>query len=71
MLFNNNNRLLKGETGGCVVDRQPKAQRIFYGQRICHTAFIKLEEPHCVRLRDGLIVPIHSIIIKVEEEVPN
>jgi hypothetical protein len=70
MLFNNGSHL-KGETGGCVINRRPKAQRIFYGCRIHRTAFIELEEPHCVRLRDGPIVPIHSINIKVEVEVPN
>ncbi len=71
MLFNNDNRLLKGKTGGCVIDRQPKAQRIFNGHRICHITFIELEEPHYVRLRDGLIIPIRSIIVKVEVKVPN
>jgi hypothetical protein len=71
MLFNNNGRLLKGETRGCVIDHQPKAQRIFYGHKICLTTFIELEEPHYVRLQDEPIVPIRSIIVKVEVKVPN
>jgi hypothetical protein len=71
MLFNNNSRLPKGETRGCVIDRQPKVQRIFYGHKIHHTAFIELEEPHYIRLQNGLIVPIHSIIVRVEIEVFN
>ncbi len=71
MLFNNGSRILKGETGGCVIDHQPETHRIFYGHRICWTTFIELEELHCVRLRDGLIVPICSIIVRVEVEVPN
>ncbi len=71
MLFNNGSCLLKGKTGGCVIDRQPKAQRIFDGHKICCTTFIKLEEPHYVRLRNGSIIPIRSIIVRVEVEVPN
>ncbi len=71
MLFNNDSCLPEGETGRCVIDRQPEAKRIFDGHRIHRTAFIKLEEPHCIRLRNGPIVPIHNIIIKVEVEVPN
>jgi len=71
MLFNNSGRLLKRETGGCVIDRQPKAQRIFYGHKIRLTAFIELEEPHYVCLGDGPIVPIRSIIVRVEVKVPN
>lgn len=71
MLFNNGNCLSKGETGGSVINCQPKAQKIFDGHKICHTAFIELEKPHCVRLRNGLIVPICNIIIKVEVEAPN
>jgi hypothetical protein len=71
MLFNNGNRLLKGETRGCVIDHQPEAQIFFDGHRIRHTAFIKLEEPHYVRLRNGSIIPIRSIIVKVEVKVPN
>jgi hypothetical protein len=71
MLFNNGSRLLKGKTGGCVIDRQPKVQRIFDGHIICHITFIELEEPHYVRLQDGPIVPIHNIIVNVEVEVPN
>ncbi len=70
MLFNNGNRLPKGKIRGCVIDRQPKVQRIFDGHRI-RTAFIKLEEPHYVRLQDGPIVPIRSIIVRMEVEVPN
>jgi len=71
MLFNNGSRLPKGETRGCVINHQPEAQRIFDGHKICRTTFIKLEERHYVRLRDGPIVPICSIIVRVEVEVPN
>ncbi len=71
MLFNNDSRLPEGETRGCVIDRQPEAKRIFDGHGIHRTTFIKLEEPHCVCLQNGPIVPIHNIIIKVEVEVPN
>ncbi len=71
MLFNNGSHLPKGETRGCVIDRQPEVQRIFYGHRICHTAFIKLEELHCICLRDRPIIPISNIIVRVEVEVPN
>jgi len=71
MLFNNGSRLSKRETKGWVIDCQPKAQRIFYGHKIRCTAFIELEEPHCVCLRDGPIVPIRNIIVGVEVHVPN
>jgi len=70
MLFNNDSCLLEGETKGCVIDRQPEAKRIFDGHKIHCTAFIELEEPHYVRLRNGPIVPTHNIIIRVEVEVP-
>jgi hypothetical protein len=71
MLFNNDNHLPEGEIGGCVIDCQPKAKRIFYGHKIHCTTFIELEEPHCVRFQNGPIVPIHNIIIRVEVEVLN
>ncbi len=33
MLFNNESNLPKGETGGCVINRQPEAQRTFDGHK--------------------------------------
>jgi hypothetical protein len=71
ILFNNDNRLSKGEIGGCVIDHQLEAHRIFYGHRLRCTTFIELEKPHYVHLRDGSIVPIRNIIVRVGVEVPN
>ncbi|CAM6010833.1 unnamed protein product [Sphagnum balticum] len=71
MLFNNGICLAKGKTRGCVIDHQPKVQRIFYGHKIRRTTFIELEEPHCVHLQDGPIIPIHNIIVRVKVQVPN
>ncbi len=55
-----------------MCDRLPtRSAKDFLWSQNCGIAFIELEEAHCVRLRDGPIVPIRSIIVKVEVEVPN